>query len=416
MFVDFNKVFSQTPQTELKIPQALIDQLSSKLPDGFIYTVDTKTNNLTISHDGKMASSITVGGMTLKPTAKQREILGEEYSVNDILKLSYNSQQPVPVRFKNDKYITINGEDISIEHLSYNPLKPYEIDLDSTFIYPHPFPPAFNIKIGNDNTLMELSIIRVPNDSLENMAFESNGNKCLSIKYFLNPNNRSFSMKLNISIAKAITIQEIIDAIEIYDAFIEGKGYIFGELIPTKLASAHSSRYDDEALVFWKKIKKLEKKLGVSFDPHSSNFDFEEICYIEQIYQNIVNNVPIKTNVKIETITSKWDYCKDKTVADTLGQPLFFEFVGKSLIELLGQKIELPCIVGVFNAVLAKYEENDLTQQCTLFLENESTEKQMYTSTLYFLNQEELQKYKDETPNRFIIFRDAKKSLEYLIF
>ena len=37
MFVDFNKVFGKTPQTELKIPQALIDQLSSKLPDGFIY-------------------------------------------------------------------------------------------------------------------------------------------------------------------------------------------------------------------------------------------------------------------------------------------------------------------------------------------------------------------------------------------
>lgn len=52
MFVDFNKVFGKTPQTELKIPQPLIDQLSEKLFDELIYVVDCN-NNLTISHDGK---------------------------------------------------------------------------------------------------------------------------------------------------------------------------------------------------------------------------------------------------------------------------------------------------------------------------------------------------------------------------
>lgn len=52
MFVDFNKIFGKESQTELKIPQALIAQLSSKLPDGFIYVADSN-NNLTISHDEK---------------------------------------------------------------------------------------------------------------------------------------------------------------------------------------------------------------------------------------------------------------------------------------------------------------------------------------------------------------------------
>ena len=59
-------------------------------------------------------------------------------------------------------------------------------------------------------------------------------------------------------------------------------------------------------------------------------------------------------------------------------------------------ELELPCIVGVFNAVLAKYEKDDSKEECTLFLESESDKKTMYTSELCFLNEEELKKHKDE--------------------
>ena len=70
--------------------------------------------------------------MTLEPTDQQKEILGDDFSFDDIMNLSYNSQKPVPVRFKDDKYVNINGTDISIEQLSYNPFKPYELVIDST--------------------------------------------------------------------------------------------------------------------------------------------------------------------------------------------------------------------------------------------------------------------------------------------
>lgn len=366
MFVDFNKVFSKTPQTELKIPQALIDQLSAKLPDGLIYVVDSN-NNLTISHDGKNDLKYTISGMTLEPTDQQNEILGGNCSFDDIMNLSYNSQQPVPVRFKNGKYVTINETDISIEQLSYNPFNPYELIIDSTYIYPSPFPPAFTIQIGSQNTQIELSIHRIPNNSLGTMAFESDNSKCLSIVYYLNPDEHYFSMTMNITISKAKTVKEIIDAIEVYNAFLEGKGYIFSSLIDTRLETANASRYDDKALEFWKKVKELEDKLNVSFDPHGSELEFKDICDIEEIYQNIINKAPIRCNTSINTITSKWEFSKDDIANDTLGKPIYFEFDGKSAIKLFGQNIDLPCIVGVFNAVLTKYEKNEETEECTLF-------------------------------------------------
>lgn len=414
MFVDFNSVFGKAPQTELKIPQALIDQLSSKLPDGFIYVVDSN-NNLTISHDGKKDLKYTISGMTLEPTDQQKEILGDNFSFDDIMNLSYNSQKPVPVKFKNDKYVNINGMDVSIKQLSYNPFKPYELVIDSTYIYPSPFPPAFTIKIGNETTKIELSIKRIPNDSLDTMAFKSDDSKCLSIIYYLNLDIHLFSMTMNISLDKANTVQEIIEAIEIYNAFIEGKGYIFESIIDAQLDTKNASKYDDEALEFWKKVKKLEDVLGVDFDPHGSELEFNDVCDIEEVYQNLINKAPIRHNTSINTITSKWEFQKDGIADDTLGKPIYFEFDDRSTVKLFGQKIELPCIVGIFNAVLSRYEKNEATNECTLFLENESDEKQMYTSTLRFLNREVLLKYKTEAKDHIIQFKDAKKRHEYLI-
>lgn len=414
MFVDFNKVFGKTPQTELKIPQALINQLSSKLPDGFIYVVDSN-NNLTISHDGKKDLKYTISGIYLEPTEQQKEILGENYSFEDILNLSYNSQKPVPVKLKNGKYVTVNGTDISIEELSFNPFKKHEFVKDSSRIYPFPFPPAFNIQIGNDSTKIELSVKRIPNDSLDTMAFKSDDSRCLSIIYYVDPKIHSFSMTMNISFDKANRVQEIIDSIEIYNAFVEGRGYIFDYIIGARLDTANANRYDDEVLEFWKKVKELEDKLSVSFDPHGTEHEYEDICDIEELYQNLINAAPIRHNTRINTITSKWEYSKDDIVKDTLGKPIYFEFDGKSTVKLFGQEIELPCIIGVFNAVFVKYEKNKETDECTIFLENESDEKQMYTSTLRFLNKEELLKYKAETKDRIVQFRDAKKRHEYLI-
>lgn len=413
MFVDFDKIFSKTPQTELKIPKALAEQLSSKLPNGLKYVVDDKTNNLIISYDESNEMSITIKGMSLNPTNEQLEILGEDYHFDDLIKLSYNSQKPIPVKYVNDRCLNINGKEIPIDHLAFNPFKPYEIKVDSTYMYPSPFPPAFSLSIGCEKAIFELTINRVANNSVDIMAFESQNDHCLSVKYYFNPKTNSFSITINIMPKYAVTVKEIIDSIEIYNAFIDGKGIIAGTVIETKLETSEASRYDSEALEFWTKVYELENKLRVTFAPPFVDIDFEDVCNIEEIYQNIINKLPIRKNIIINSITSEWAFSKDDTANETLGKPIYFEFEGTSSFEVSGQKIELPCIVGIFNAVLSKYEKNE--DKCTLFLESESDEKQMYTSTLCFLTKQELIEYKQKTKNRITLFRDAKKRNEYLI-
>ena len=62
MFVDFDKVFNNKPQTEMQIPDALVKYLSSQLPKGVKYTVDS-TGNLSITNDEE---SINIGGFIFR--------------------------------------------------------------------------------------------------------------------------------------------------------------------------------------------------------------------------------------------------------------------------------------------------------------------------------------------------------------
>ena len=77
MFVDFNRVFKGKPQTELKIPDAMIEHLSSKLPQGLRYRA-TEDGNCEIISEGE---SVTVGGLLFTPSEEQRKVLGKKYTV-----------------------------------------------------------------------------------------------------------------------------------------------------------------------------------------------------------------------------------------------------------------------------------------------------------------------------------------------
>lgn len=417
MFIDFEKVFNKAPQKNIPIPKPLIEQLSSELPKGFTYDLDEETNTLTIVPDKNNDEEIIIKGISIMPTKEQLEILGDNYKLEDVMALSYNSQQPVPIMIKDGKSINIGGKDVSIERLSFRPFEPSETRMEHMQAIPLPFVPPFSITVGSEKTKIQLLVKRIPNNSISIAAFESAEKKCLSVKYLCDPNTNTpyFSMTMNISFKNAQSVKEIVESIEVYNAFIDGKGYFFDTLVPSRLDTTDASKYDDKAIEFWQKVLKLEKELKITFKPPFEDLDFEDLCDIEEIYQNIINKIPIRQNQSINSITSEWEFSKDDFVSETLGKPICFEFEGTSSVKLFGQVLELPCIIGVFNAIWSNYQKDDDKKQCTIFLENLSDEQQMYTSTLRFLNKEALAEFKEKTPNRLKMFADAKRKHEFLL-
>lgn len=272
---------------------------------------------------------------------------------------------------------------------------------------------TFPLLIGCDTISIELLINKISNHSLTTIAYESDETNCISLKYFYKPKNHNFSMNMNISIENATSVKEIIDSITIYNAFIQGKGFLAETLIRKQLETNNITKYNEETLEFWNKVYEIENKLNVTFQPPFTDLDFESICDIEEIYQNIIHQEPIRTNTSINSITTKLEFFKDTIDHDSLGKPIYFEFDSISSFELFGQEINLPCIICIFNAILSKYEQDELKEEYTIFFENESDEKQMYISTLRFLTKEELLQYKQKNQNRILLFKNAKRKYNY---
>lgn len=412
MFVDFNKVFAKTPQTEMAIPDALANQLSTKLPCGLKYEVDETGHYVVIVPDNDTKETIKFSGMQFIPTDAQKQVLGENYSFDDLLELSYNSQTPIPFELVNDGVVNINGTDISIDKLYYNPYFPKKIEVNSMVMFPAPLDEKFSITIGSETLSTEILVTRIPNFSIKTKEYETIQEKCLYVRYTWDSNTNKFLFTIKVRIDKAESVNEILKSMIIYNAFLDGKGYIAGSAIHSKLVTKEDSKYDRDALIFWEKVRKIETIFDISFSPPFVNFDMDTVYLVETLYQSLEMHNPVRKNAAINTIDSQWDESKDKIAAQNIGKQIYFEYIDENTFEIFGKSIKLLCLVGVFNAVFADYHTKE--NECTIVLTSKSEEQPMYISELYFKTTDEIEKYRETHPDRINILKKAKKIYEYL--
>ena len=105
MFVDFNKVFKDEPQSQMSIPQPLVDYMNKLLPEGIRYVAD-ENGNYVITGE---TDSLSLGGFIFNPTERQKKILGENYTQQDVLDYFYNSQKAMPLALEKEGYFLLNG-------------------------------------------------------------------------------------------------------------------------------------------------------------------------------------------------------------------------------------------------------------------------------------------------------------------
>ena len=409
MFVDFNKVFNKKPQTELKIPEAMVEHLNSSLPQGVRYVADEEGNCRIVSE----RESFTIGGFLYEPTEEHKKVLGKKFTHEDVLNYSYNAQKPIPLKLKKEGYILLNGQEFPIEKMSYKPYNPVTYVSGSVVMYPHPFPEAFPLKVGCDKYTCELIFKRVPNESIHVAAFESEKEKPLHVRYLLDEVKQTITFSISFNLLYAKTIREIVESTTIYNAFADGKGLLLGRPLITDVNTINFKKYDIESIAFWEKILKLEEVMGVSFEPPHEEVDYNTISTVESLYQNLVKKIPVRVDKKIDSIDGEWDMTSDKNVKDSIGKPIYFEFQANTKGELLGVEIDLPCLIGIFNAKMSSYTING--KKYALYLEHESDQKHMYTSMQRFLTEDELKNYMQSDRNtRITLFHDAKSIHEFL--
>ncbi|MGN0520353.1 MAG: abortive infection system toxin AbiGii family protein [Candidatus Fimenecus sp.] len=410
MFVDFNRVFKNKPQTEIAVPQALVNYLNQSLPKGVKYTVDEYGNCVITSE----AESYTIGGFIFQLTEEQKKELGKNYTQKDVANYFYNLQKPIPLTLSKEGFILLNGEEFPIDKMYYNPLAPIKYVSGSFCLFPHKFPEPFHIKIGCDKYERDMEIARVPNDSVTVAAFESKTDEPLFIKYFFDEKTKKLSLSISLNLRNAKSIRDIVESISIYNAFLDGKGFLVGRPLDSKITNDTAKRFDKNSIDFWEKVLAIEEVLEVAFCPPQENIDMDTVCLVEQLFQNLVLKTPIRDRHIINSIDIDPPFAKSEAeIKKIIGVPMYFEFDATFKMQLFGRTKQLPSLIGVFNAVLSDYKVKGKKHK--LILDNESKEKQRYTVILCFKNEEELKKFKEMDHNeRITLFHDAKKTQEYL--
>lgn len=231
-----------------------------------------------------------------------------------------------------------------------------------------------------------------PYASLTEIHFESENEKPLKLKISLDEEKESSHVQLTYNLSYAKSVREIVEVVEIFNAFIDGNGYLMGERIPSNvIPDEPKDKFDKHTLDFWKKVLQVETALGLAFSPIKNAPELETIYNIEKLYQTIILKKPIREEHKITSISSEWNAESTNRIKDSIGKPMYFQYTGDLKFNIMGQEFKCPSIFGMFNCKLADVKVVDGTT--TLFFADESDDKTGYTSVLSFATEKELDAY-----------------------
>lgn len=408
MFVDFDQVFNDKTNSQSRIPEATIEYLNSKLPEGLKYE-RTEDDQLIVTSEGK---KLVFGGWKLAPNEEQKKVLGEHFADEDIINYSYNAQQPIALKLKKDGYITINGNEFPVSDLRYNPLIPMKYENGSFCLIPMKFPSPFQVAVGCDGYEQNLTVSRVPNESIDVMEFESSKDHCLVMNFKVNQATQKMTIRLSYNSLKAKTIREIVESIKIYNAYMVGKGYFCHKKLESEVIEKDAGKIDSILEQFWEKALLVEEELDLKFVPPQSSLDGETVQIVDMLYQNLVKHNPIKSKDKLKQLDGKWDALEKKEIEEKKCTPLYFEFESTAAFNLFEIEFCLPGIIGIFDAVIKELREQGDSQQ--LILEDAASNRPRYAVKLWCKTTEEVKRYRTEDHDELLDAFHKAKTLEEL--
>lgn len=410
MFADFNSVFNNEKNSQFTVPKPLVEHMNKTVPTGVKYAIDEDGDCCITSDNGQ---PITVGGFVFSPTKEQLAVLGKKYTQEDVINYFYNIQKPIPFSVSKDGYIKLNGQDFEIEKLKYNPLYPIKYEMNSFFMYPSKFPDPFKIRIGCEECDREIEIKRVINNSVNVCRLQTNDDEPLQITIYLNEKNHTMKLNISFDLSKAKTVQDIVQVTSIYNAYLAGKGTMFNKPLEGQLEGTNLKCYDENSLIFWKKVLQLEDKLQVTFEPPMDDIQYDTIVQVEELYQCLIKENPyIDTNI-VNSIDGNWDMKENKEISDKIGDAIYFEFEATNEVELFDKKIILSALVAIFGAKLVGCVTENGKQK--LILEDADENNKRFTSIMLFTDEKELKAFRAKDHNEILnLMHSAKRISEYV--
>lgn len=206
---------------------------------------------------------------------------------------------------------------------------------------------------------------------------------------------------------RAKSINEIVKANEIYNAFMTGDGYICGLNVP--LADEYEGKEKPEEVVeFWKKVLELENYLRIKFQP-DEEITLDLLNTVSVLYDCLIKKLPYKKYEDYENVSGQGFNEKSDKVRDMIGKEIYFEMSAESSVEIMGNKISLYQLIGIFNAVVVNQRLPKEGTKDNFYIELTAKEgEKMYSGNMLFAKEDELEIYRTN-PNHIDELRKAKE-------
>lgn len=406
MFSDFKAAFKDKPSYEINVPDGILKAISAPLPDGFKY-VNVENGFCRIETEGEF----NVSSQNIQLPQQAKEVLGATASMDEVWTYLYNSQRQAVLIPDKDGFYTINGQIINANDLVIAPFANDAVQIvkDSTrmFLMPPPFPRPHQFEIGSKNCKKKVKIKRIPNDSLNVSKYCLVDEGALKFKYEIDSITNKFTYNIGVCEADAESIEEIVIANEIYNAFVLGEGYI-GEMKVSLDDDYSVSAKSKEVIDFWKKVLEIERLLNAKFVV-DKELKAGAVDAVTILHNCLINKIPYKKYENYENVSGTGLCEKNKPDLDMVGKEVYFEMVAESSITLFGVKISLYQIIGIFNAVVANYILPLEASKDKFCIELKAKEgEKMYTGNMLFLSEKELEEYRKEKEH-IDLLRDAEE-------
>lgn len=393
MFSDFNKAFKEN-YLKSHIPNEVLESLNKNLPDGVKY-VPREDGICTIEFEESKSNYKfpQINFDRLKESCKNNKIKDPK----DLDKYLYNSQKILEFDASDEDTIEYKGKKIKFSDFVIDLYGGSKPDHGTFCIVPPEFPEPFEITLRFKGKSKSLSIKRVPNDSITDAKFVSMSESCLNFSYIYNDQKNILTIKLKIEQGNASSIQDIIDAMEIYNSFCDGELYLGDQKVYDDNRSF--TKISENYISCWKKLKELQSLLKVEFNPQIKLSNEDQIIIL-QLYRTLIQKKPYKEYVKLDQIETTGS---NKSGIDMINKNMAFCCIESIEVNILDVKLELYSLVFFYNNIIKDCEQKN---NKTIIKFSPMEDKKAYKSVQYFISEKEA--HEKQLENKvFEVFHDA---------
>lgn len=401
MFSNFRDTFIKKPQYTSEPPQAVIDSISRELPEGLYYVPD---------HDGycriDAPEGLNIQSGKLQLSDEDRAVLPAGFTMDDILRFSYNAQKEIILLPNDDDCFVINGEPVLATDFVKAPMRNITFSNAHLRIKPREFPAPFDLEVSGDGYTQKIHIKRVPNRSLNVEKYESDGSTVITVWFAIDPTPPGpFTFNISVNIKKAHAVKEVVAAYHIYNAFVEGKGYIGGDSLQ-RTDHTPCEKVPTDVVCLAEELVQIEECLDVQFDL-SRGLTVADAKATDELYRSLIEKKPFKHFKTFDTLSGTGHFIGSTKQQEYINTAMVFEFSERKRISLLGVDLDLYSDNCIFNAVISSFSSagDKETGDFAIHLATAPGEK-MYESVQYFITEDQLISFRADK-NHIVVLQGA---------